>query len=71
MVQMYKPAYTHLMNPAWMSTFLFLAPAKKKRCKKIQMLAWVKEIIIKLLRSSNRPCEVLQQELELCSQTTV
>jgi len=28
---MYKPAYTHLMNPAWMSTFLFLAPAKKKK----------------------------------------
>ena len=33
MVQMYKPAYTHLMNPAWMSTFLFLAPAKKKMQK--------------------------------------
>ena len=34
MVQMYKPAYTHLMNPAWMSTFLFLAPAKKKKMQK-------------------------------------
>ena len=49
MVQMYKPAYTHLMNPAWMSTFLFLAPAQTMQ-KKIHVLACVKEIIIKLLR---------------------
>jgi hypothetical protein len=44
---MYKPAYTHLMNPAWMSTFLFLAPAQ--RMQNVQVLACAKEIIIKLL----------------------
>ena len=70
MVQMYKPAYTHLMNPAWMSTFLFLAPAQTMQknscvgmCKRNNNQTTE--------RSSNRPCEVLQQELELCSQTTV
>ena len=69
---MYKPAYTHLMNPAWMSTFLFLAPAKKKKMQKNSDVSMGKRNNNQTTeRSSNRPCEVLQQELELCSQTTV
>ena len=67
---MYKPAYTHLMNPAWMSTFLFLAPAQTMQ-KNSDVSTGKRNNNQTTERSSNRPCEVLQQELELCSQITV
>lgn len=66
---MYKPAYTHLMSPAWMSTFLFLAPAQGCKSSGVSMGKRNNNSTTKI--SLNGPCEVLQQELELCSQTTV
>jgi hypothetical protein len=58
------------MNPAWMSTFLFLAPVQ-----------WMQEVpVINMCKKNNSqttekpshgPCAVLQQEQELCSQTAV